>query len=344
VKDGEGNMKKAMSFVLGVFVLTLFVHVNLVEAAKVTTVKLGFVAEDSSAWAEGARKFKELVGKKTGEFDIQLYPSAQLAAGNTVKEMEMIRGGSIQMGILGGIESSSFVPAVNIFTLPFMFPSYDVAMACENGTIGKDIEKLYEKQNMIILGWGANDFRDFSNRTREIKIPDDMKNLKMRVPNSEMYLDLWRTLGTNPVAMSWPETVGALQTGTIDGQENGPHQTWASKAYELVKYYTVANYSYDPTMLVINKDFFNGLSADDQKILRECGLEAMRYQAEFVKNKAEERLNVIKNSGVKVVYLSNEQRILFQNKVEPFYERWQGKLGKNLIDQLKEEVKAKSKK
>jgi tripartite ATP-independent transporter DctP family solute receptor len=340
----EGHMRRAISFVLGFLVLTLIVHVNLVEAAKVTTVKLGFVTEDSSTWAEGARKFKELVGKKTGEFDIQLYPSAQLAAGSTVKQMEMIRSGAIQMGIIGGIESSSFVPAINIFTLPFMFPSYDVAIACENGAIGKDMEKLYEKQNMIILGWGANDFRDFSNRTREIKVPDDLKNLKMRVPNSEMYLDLWRTLGTNPVAMSWAETVGALQTGTVDGQENGPHQTWSSKAYELVKYYTVSNYSYDPIMLVINKDFFNSLSANDQKILRESGLEAMRYEAGFVKNKAEERLNIIKNAGVKVTYLSDEQVKLFQKKVEPFYEKWEGKLGKSLIDQLKEEVKAKSKK
>ena len=336
-------MKKAVSFVFAFLALTLMLHVSFVQAASVTVVKLGFVTEDSSTWAEGARKFKELVGKKTAAFDIQPYASAQLAAGSTVKQMEMIRSGAIQMGIIGGIESSSFVPAINIFTLPFMFPSYDVAMACETGAIGKDMEKLYEKQNMIVLGWGANDFRDFSNRTREVKVPDDLKNLKMRVPNSEMYLDLWRTMGTNPVAMSWAETVGALQTGTVDGQENGPHQTWSSKAYELIKYYTVSNYSYDPIMLVINKDFFNGLSANDQKIFRECGLEAMRYEAEFVKNKAEERLNVIKGAGVKVTYLTDEQRMMFQKKVEPFYEKWEVKLGKNLIDQLKAEVQAKSK-
>ena len=153
MKKGEDTMKRALSFFLGLLVLTLIVHVNLGEAAKV--VKLGFVTEDSSTWAEGARKFKELIGKETGDFDIQIYPSAQLAAGSTVKQMEMIRSGAIQMGIIGGIESSSFVPAINIFTLPFMFPSYDVAMACENGPIGKDMEKLYEKQNMIDPGMGG---------------------------------------------------------------------------------------------------------------------------------------------------------------------------------------------
>ena len=338
-------MKKTFSLVLAVLALLLFVHMNVAEAAaKPVIVKLGFVTEDSSTWAEGARKFKELVGKQTGDFDIQIYPSAQLAAGSTVKQMEMIRSGAVQMGIIGGIESSSFVPAINIFTLPFMFPSYDVAMACENGPIGKDMEKLYEKQNMIVLGWGANDFRDFSNRTREVKVPDDLKNLKMRVPNSEMYLDLWRTMGTNPVAMSWAETVGALQTGTVDGQENGPHQTWSSKAYELIKFYTVSNYSYDPVMLVINKDFFNGLSAKDQKMFREKGLEAMRYEADFVKNKAKERLDVIQKAGVKITYLSEAQRKMFQQKVEPFYQKWEGKLGKSLIDQLKKEVTANSKK
>ena len=336
-------MKRALSFFLGFLVLILIVHVNPGEAARVI-VKLGFVTEDSSTWAEGARKFKELTGKESGEYDIQIYPSAVLAAGSTVKQMEMIRSGAVQMGIIGGIESSSFVSAINIFTLPFMFPSYDVAMACEYGPIGKDMEKLYEKQNMLILGWGANDFRDFSNRVREVKVPDDLKNLKMRVPNSEMYLDLWRTLGTNPVAMSWAETVGALQTGTVDGQENGPHQTWSSKAYELIKYYTVSNYSYDPVMLVINKDFFNSLPAKDQKMFREKGLEAMRYEAAFVKNKAKERLDIIQKAGVKVTYLTEEQRALFQKKVEPFYQKWEGKLGKALIDQLKKEVIAQSKK
>ena len=106
--------------------------------------------------------------------------------------------------------------------MPFMFPNYDVAIACEYGPVGKEIEKLYEKQNMLVLAWGANEFRDFSNRTHEIKTPDDMGKLKMRVPNSEMYIDLWRAMGANPVSMSWAETVGAIQTGTIDGQENGP--------------------------------------------------------------------------------------------------------------------------
>lgn len=337
-------MKKIFSLVTVVLGLLLFVCMNTADAAKPVVVKLGFVTEDSSTWAEGARKFKELIGKQSGDFDIQIYPSAQLAAGSTVKEMEMIRSGAIQMGIIGGIESSSFVPAISIFTLPFMFPSYDVAMACENGTIGKDMEKLYEKQNMLILGWGANDFRDFSNRTREVKVPDDLKNLKMRVPNSEMYLDLWRTMGTNPVAMSWAETVGALQTGTVDGQENGPHQTWSSKAYELIKYYTVSNYSYDPVMLVINKAFFNGLSAKDQKMFREKGLEAMKYEADFVKNKAKERLDIIQKAGVKVTYVTDEQRTLFQKKVEPFYQKWEGKLGKSLIDQLKKEVNVHYKK
>jgi len=335
-------MKKIFSLVSAVMVLLLFVCMNMAEAAPVV-VKLGFVTEDSSTWAEGARKFKELIGKQSSDYDIQIYPSALLAAGSTVKQMEMIRSGAVQMGIIGGIESSSFVSAINIFTLPFMFPSYDVAMTCENGPLGKEMEKLYEKQNMLILGWGANDFRDFSNRTREIKVPDDLKNLKMRVPNSEMYLDLWRTLGTNPVAMSWAETVGALQTGTVDGQENGPHQTWSSKAYELVKYYTVSNYSYDPVMLVINRGFFNSLPAKDQKMFREKGLEAMQYEADFVKNKAKERLDIIQKAGVKVTYLTDEQRKLFQQKVEPFYQKWEGKLGKALIDQLKKEVSTQSK-
>jgi TRAP-type C4-dicarboxylate transport system substrate-binding protein len=97
-------------------------------------------------------------------------------------------------------------------------------------------------------------------------------------------------------------------------------------------------------MLVVNKDFFNGLSAKDQKLFRESGLAAMQYEAEFVKNKAKERLDVIQKAGVKVTYLSDEQRKLFQKKVEPFYEKWEGKLGKGLIDQLKQEVNVRSKK
>ena len=90
-------MKKAVSFVFAFLALTLMLHVSFVQAASVTVVKLGFVTEDSSTWAEGARKFKELVGKKTAAFDIQPYASAQLAAGSTVKQMEMIRSGAIRI-------------------------------------------------------------------------------------------------------------------------------------------------------------------------------------------------------------------------------------------------------
>jgi TRAP-type transport system periplasmic protein len=86
------------------------------------------------------------------------------------------------------------------------------------------------------------------------------------------------------------------------------------------------------------------LSAKDQKLFKEKGLEAMRYEADFVKNKAKERLDVIQKAGVKLTYLTDEQRKLFQNKVEPFYQKWEEKLGKGLIEQLKKEVTVHSKK
>jgi len=333
--------KKILCLLLIVFAIFVFLQGTMAYAA--TQIKLGFVTSSSSTWAEGGRKFKELVENQTDKININLFPNAQLAAGSTVKEIEMIRNGSIEMGILGGIESSSFVPEVGIFTMPFMFPSYDVAVACENGPFGKHIEKLYEKQNILVLAWGANDFRDFTNNVREIKNPADLKGIKMRVPNSEMYIDLWRIMGANPVCMSWSEAVGALKTGTIDGQENGPQNTWSAKAYELIEYFTVSNYSYDPIMLVINKNFWRSLSAEEQNILRVAAINAMDYQWKFVRDTSQEILGKIEQEGVKITELNNEERKAFQKKVEPFFEKWNSKLGEELVNSLKAEIENYSK-
>ena len=176
------------------------------------------------------------------------------------------------------------------------------------------------------ISFFSTSLRQLSNSKREVKTVEDMKDLVIRIPSVNMFIDMFKELGASPVAMDFSEVYTASQQGTIDGQEN-PLSTYASAALnEVQKYVTIYDMVYDTTIWFMNSDKFSSFSQEDQAILTECAEEAAVYYKELVieEDSADE--------GVTVTRLTEEELAPFREKAEKIYEEYRDVIGADVVD------------
>src|SRR5690606_26661858 len=200
--------------------------------------KLSIVVGTSFPWGQGAVIWSDLVRERTdGRINIKVYPGTSLVQGDQTREFTAIRQGVIDMAVGSTINWSPQVKQLNLFSLPFLMPDYAAIDALINGKVGEALFKDIEKAGVVPLAWGENGYRQLSNSKREIKSPDDMKGMKLRVVGSPLYIDTFTALGANPTQMSWADAQPALATGAVDGQENPLSIYAGAKLYDVAQKY-----------------------------------------------------------------------------------------------------------
>jgi C4-dicarboxylate-binding protein DctP len=177
-----------------------------------------------------------------------------------------------------------------------------------------------EKNGLKVLAVGdSGEFRQFTNNTRPITKPSDMKGLKMRTPPMESIVKIFEALGGNPVSIPFSETYMALKTGVADGEENPYTNIDKMKFYEVQKYLSIVNYQYHSEMLYVPLDWFNALDAATQDILIECAKAHMLLNDELLKEESLASLEVLK-ANMEVNTITEAQRAVFIEKVQPVYD------------------------
>lgn len=331
---------KKRSLVLGLIVVLLL---SLVagcsgdggEEAEVkpVTLKMSVTTADSSSWTQGALKFAELVEERTGgKVKINVFPNEQLSGGNQGKGIEMLMNGATDLSFHSNIIYSIMDERFGTMSLPWLLPNYEIADEKINGPGGDKIAEIMLEKNVVALGFGENGFRQITNNVRPISSPDDMKNLRIRIPGIKMYISLYQTLGADPTAMNFAEVFTSLQQGAIDGQENPMDVIHSSKLYEVQKYISLWNYSYDVIILGMNKDKLESFDEETQQIIRDAAKEACEYQVELNRASGIEQLEYFKSQGMQVTELTDAQIAEFQEKVQPVYDEYEPIVGKELLD------------
>lgn len=150
-----------------------------------------------------------------------------------------------------------------------------------------------------------------------------------------MYIDLFKELGADPTAMNFSEVFTSLQQGTIDGQENPLPIITSSKLYEVQKYISLWNYSYDPIILGMNKDLFNSMSPELQQIFEDAGKEASEYQIKLNREEGASAVTFLEGEGMVITELTDDEIAAFQEKMVPIYEKYEEIVGKELLDAFK---------
>lgn len=304
------------------------------------TLRLSHVTAQDSPWDKGAHRFADLVAKNTGgRIEVKVFPQSQLANGSQKAELEMLQSGVIDMTWDSPIILALFMDKrFDVFNLPWLYPSMEVANMVADGPMGALAMKWLEEKGVVGLGIGVNGYRELTNSKHPITTPEDMKGIKFRVAGSKLYLETFKLLGANAVTMSFGEVFTSLQQGVIDGQENPTAIIFSSRLYEVQKYLTMWHYSFDPLILCINKKTFDGLSPADQNAIRAAGKEAVAYER-AVSAEEEKRLpEELKKKGMQVNNLTPAQIAVFKEKVQPVYAMVQETVGADNMKLMLAEV------
>jgi tripartite ATP-independent transporter DctP family solute receptor len=260
--------------------------------------------------------------RSKGELQMEFHGGTLLT-----KELEIInavKAGNIAMGDPGGAAATVF-PEMGVFLVPYLIATYDQAYKMFNGQIGERLDKQFqEKYKLKVLFFYDYGFRHFWNNKRPINEPKDLRGLKLRVQQAKVFADTINGLGGVAVPMAWGEVIPAAQQGVIDGADLPIVNILALKAYEVSKYCSLTFHNYGPTAAVINLDIWNGLTADQQKLLTETSRTAqakVRELTESVDNlaKAKELLEP-KGMTVNAADVAAFRR-LAQDKVWPAYKQ-----------------------
>ncbi len=246
------------------------------------------------------KKFKEIVEEKSnGRMNVKIFMSGQLGKEKAV--LELMKIGQTQMALTGGIFRTMFAKEYDPITIPFYMPNWEVVQAYLEGPIGKKIGQLAsEKGGVIDFGPQKRAARHMTSN-RIIKAPDDIKGLKMRLPAIPIWVDVWKALGALPTVIPAPEIYLAMKTGQVEAHENSLVSPYSRKMWEVQKYIILTEHVYFPWHWAASKKWFDGLTAEDQKLIDDAVQEARAYGTRMEDEKDAFYAKELKKNGMKFI-------------------------------------------
>jgi tripartite ATP-independent transporter DctP family solute receptor len=295
---------------------------------KERSIKVGIGLTADHPQGQAVARFGELVGQKSdGKIKVKMFAGGLL--GNDVSMVSSLQGGTQEMTIpdtstLVGIAGLKEFGLIN---LPFVLNSSQEADALLDGPWGQKLMAKLPEKGLIGLGFWENGFRQISNNRHPINKAEDISGLKLRVIQNPLFIDTFKALGADALPMPVPEVYTALETGTVDGQENPLATLIASKFYEVQKHTVISNHIYSVWAFLISKKFWDKLSPDEQKILTEAANEATAFERKTIRAFDATALEEIKAKGVQVTTLPDEEIARLRELTKPVSAKYTQEFG-----------------
>jgi tripartite ATP-independent transporter DctP family solute receptor len=285
----------------------------------------------------GMEKFAEIMKEKSGgKIVVNVFPGGVL--GGDVQTVSALQGGVVQMMVLNAGILQNLAKPFSSVDLPFLFTSPQQADKVMDGPFGEHLNAMLPEKGLVSLGYWELGFRNLTNKKRAVASLDDLKGLKIRIIQSPIMVDLFSALGTNAVPLAYTELYTALETGTVDGQENPYANIIAAKFYEVQKFLTNTRHIYNPQIVIVSKKFWDGLNADEQKLFKDAAAEARNYQRKVNRDKDADFLKQIKERGMQVTDLAPAELAKFQAAVKPVVDKYTDQIGAETMKLLQAEL------
>ncbi|MDR1623210.1 MAG: TRAP transporter substrate-binding protein [Synergistaceae bacterium] len=309
--------------------LTIVAFSNAFAADSVYNLKMHHPGPLGHPYHQGALEFKERVEKYSANtITIDIFPNNELASGR--QAVEAVQFGTIDIALESSMAVTNFEKIFGVLDMPFLFPNRDVVYKVLDGEIGKILAKKLEDKNLELLYFWDNGFRNISNSKKPINSVEDLKGLKIRVPESKVYIATFEALGAIPTPMAFSELFAALQLKTVDGQENPNGHMIAYKLYEVQPYFAITNHIYAAEPLLIRKDLFDGFSGAQKDAILKAAKEAGDIQRKLSTDVESDYLRQIKEQKVEV---TTPELSAFRNAVKSVYDSYSENFGA-LIEQI----------
>jgi tripartite ATP-independent transporter DctP family solute receptor len=264
----------------------------------------------------GMEKFAEIVEKNSGgKLKVNVFPGGAL--GSDQANVSALQGGTLEMASMNSGIFASLVKDFEVYDFPFLFGNVKEADAVVDGPVGKQLHAKLEDKGIVGLGYYELGFRNITNSKRPITKVEDIAGLKLRVIPNPINVDWVKALDANPTPLPFPEVYAALEQKAVDGQENPVATIRGAKLYEVQKYLTLTNHQYNPQSVVISKKFWDGLSADEKKIIQDAAAESAKFQREQSRSAAASILDELKKNGMQVTELAPAEVAKLREKMKP---------------------------
>lgn len=262
-------------------------------------IRFGYGLVENSNQGRAVKVFAEAVEKGSGG-KMRLRAVGGAALGSDVQMQQALIGGAQEMMVGSTATLVGIVKEMALWDTPFLFNNGAEADAILDGPVGQKVMAKLPEKGLVGLVYWENGFRNLTNSKRPITKTEDLAGVKLRVMQNPVYLESFNALGANAIPMAFSELFGALETRTVDGQENPFNTILSSKFYEVQKYVSVTNHVYSPWIVMVSKKYWDGLSKDEQKVLTDAAKVSRDFERKDTRAEAAKAVADLKSKGMEV--------------------------------------------
>ena len=320
----------------GIFSATACIAAPAVVLAQSPRVlNLGFSTPVESDYGVFATKLAQLVKERMGgAIDVKIRCCAIIATEDDA--FKALQLGTVDAYFISQNNVSPHFPLMDILVLPYIFQSTAHVRKIRDGAVAAELaERLRKATGVHLLSWGAVSYRDFYNSKRPINEVKDLAGLKVRVPKNEVMIQTFRAFGSEPIPLAWSETPAALQTGAVDGSDNGTSVIKSMKFFEFSKHLAVLEHFAGFAPLLASPRFMDRLSPEQQRTFLQCAKEAGQHQIATVESETEDIRKFLGENGMRVTRPNQRS---FINAVLPMQDKFVAEKGgdfKGMLDKIR---------
>ena len=268
--------------------------------------------------------------KSNGRMKVELYPNAQL--GGDRELAESVQMGTLQMCLPATSAMAGFEKRFQVLDLPFLFTSRETAFEALDGELGQTLNAFLAPKGFVSMGYCENGFRHITNNRKAVKVPTDLKGLKLRTMENPMHISFFKKLGANPTPMSFGELYTALQQGTVDGQENPATLIYETKFFEVQKYLSTTGHVFSAIMLLGSKNYMDKLPEDLRAIVVEACRAFVEEHRRAMPVSERENMRRLQESGMEINELTPEEKKAFVEATAETYGEFEPALGREIME------------
>lgn len=300
-----------------------------------TVINFSHTQAPNSVSDLAAKEFKKYVEEASnGTMRVEIFSNCGLSGGDLTKAIELTQTGNISIHTCAPANIANYDPRFYAFWLPFLFPTEENLLKfCHSEKVKAEVNKwcnAIETENLGIHNAGS---RQISNSKKEIKTPEDLQAMNIRVPGANVFISLYRKyFEANPTAMDFSEVYTSLQQGAIDGQEN-PIAVYASSKFdEVQKYVTLWDGVRDTTIWIMSSATLKKLKPEEARIVRESADKALQWANDYLAASEGNIIATLKKKGTVITELTDEQKNAFKEKCKGIYSEFEPSIGKDVIE------------
>jgi TRAP-type transport system periplasmic protein len=313
-------------------IASAFPNERTYSATHPQVLRIGFTSPQETQFGAGARDFADHVERNCGgRLRVEIYPSSSVGG-----ELEMVQdasAGMLEMSFASSVVFASVAPELSVFDIPFLFRDITHARNVMDGEIGKAALKRLEPKGIVGLAWGENGLRHLTTFDRPVHRPEDLKNLKLRVPQSAIMVASFKAMGADVHSLPFPELYAALSSGSFQAQENPVATVLAANFDKVQQYLCLTGHVYSPAAFLISKQVFDRISPEDQQTLRAAAVVGSKASRAFLDRTEKAALEELRRRGMKVI--DDINREAFAASLTSIEGDFQKQFGQDRIDAIR---------